>query len=37
MTHVKYWKEKIFLKNKYILDKNQLIKAAQNVVTMYQS
>ena len=37
MTHVKYWKQKICLKNKYTLDENQLIEAAQKIVNMCQS
>ena len=30
-------KQKIFFKKKYILDENQLIEAAQKIVTMCQS
>ena len=37
MTHAKYCKQKIFLKNKYILDEKQLIEAAQKIVNMCQS
>ena len=37
MTHVKYWKQKICLKNKYTLDENQLTEAAQKIVSVLKT